>query len=58
VPYRAGATAERAAARSLHATRVEQPDVVVESGGQMRSYVGRAWLPNALPAGVSADDLR
>lgn len=56
--YRAGATPDRTTARSLHGMRVEQPDVVVESGGQMRSYVGRAWLPNALPAGVSADDLR
>jgi uncharacterized membrane protein len=31
--------------------------VVVESGGQMRSYVGRAWLPGALPAGVTPADL-
>lgn len=55
--YRAGAAAGRAAERDLHASRVVQPDVVVESGGQMRSYVGRAWLPGALPAGVTPDDL-
>src|ERR1700761_8221050 len=43
--YRAKA-AELAGARgSLHASRVVQPDVIVDSGGQMRSYVGRAWLP-------------
>jgi hypothetical protein len=36
---------------------VVQPDVIVESGGQMRSYVGRTWLPGALPAGVTPDDL-
>ncbi|QCP49985.1 DUF2844 domain-containing protein [Trinickia violacea] len=48
------------AATSLnrHAGRVQQGDFVVESGGQMRSYIGRAWLPGALPAGVSIDDLR
>jgi hypothetical protein len=55
--YRSGATAGFPAAHDLHASRVVQPDVVVESGGQMRSYVGRAWLPGALPAGVTPDDL-
>jgi hypothetical protein len=55
--YRSGATANLAAGRELHAARVARPDVVVESGGQMRSYVGRAWLPDALPAGVTPDDL-
>ena len=55
--YRAGAAANLAAAHNLHASRVALPDVVVESGGQMRSYVGRAWLPGALPAGVTPGDL-
>jgi Protein of unknown function (DUF2844) len=55
--YRAGAAAAASGGRDLHASRVAQPDVVVESGGQMRSYVGRAWLPAALPAGVTPDEL-
>jgi len=57
--YRTGA-AEAAAAPdgNLHASRVVRPDVVVESGGPMRGYAGRAWLPGALPPGVTADDLR
>ncbi|TAL96562.1 MAG: DUF2844 domain-containing protein [Paraburkholderia sp.] len=53
-----GAASAQASESALHATRIARPDVIVESGGQMRSYVGRAWLPRALPAGVSADDLR
>ena len=56
--YRAGAAARSGLVPSLHAAQVAQPDVIVESGGQMRSYVGRAWLPAALPAGVVPDDLR
>ncbi|WP_028224347.1 DUF2844 domain-containing protein [Paraburkholderia ferrariae] len=57
--WRSGASAALDAARGdLHSARVDQPDVVVETGGQMRSYVGRAWLPAALPAGVSEGDLR
>ena len=56
--WRDGAASAQASGSALHATRIARPDVIVESGGQMRSYVGRAWLPGALPAGVSADDLR
>jgi hypothetical protein len=57
-PYRAKAAAQLSALSQLHASRVEQPEVIVESGGQMRSYVGRAWLPAAVPSGFSPADLR
>lgn len=58
VSYLAGATAGAApAGGNLHSSRISRPDVVVESGGPMRAYVGRAWLPGALPPGVTADDL-
>jgi hypothetical protein len=53
----AGEAAALASDHDLHDSRVAQPDVIVGSGGQMRSYAGHAWLPNALPAGVTADDL-
>ncbi|MDE1183851.1 DUF2844 domain-containing protein [Paraburkholderia sp.] len=56
--YRAGTDASRADLRSLHANRVARDGVIVEAGGQMRSYVGRAWLPAALPPGVTPDDLQ
>ena len=52
--YRAGAQAATADG-NLHVSRVARPDVIVESGGPMRGYVGRAWLPAALPPGVTAD---
>jgi hypothetical protein len=52
--YRAGAAAATADG-NLHVSRVVRPDVIVESGGPMRGYVGRAWLPAALPPGVTAD---
>lgn len=32
--------------------------VVFESGGRMRSFHGRAYLSNALPAGTSTDDIQ
>lgn len=43
---------------NLHASRRVRPDVIVESGGPMRSYTGRAWLPGALPPGVNIENLQ
>jgi hypothetical protein len=42
----------------LHrALRLALPDLVIESGGHMRAYRGRAYLPMRLPAGVMTADL-
>ena len=38
--------------------RVDTPSLVLESGGMMRAFVGRAYLPDQLPAGVSAVDIQ
>lgn len=35
-----------------------EPDLVIESGGHPRSFVGRAYLPSALPAGVVEKDIQ
>jgi hypothetical protein len=43
----------------LHrALRLALPDLVIESGGHMRAYRGRAYLPMRLPAGTSTADLK
>lgn len=36
---------------------IDLPGVVIESGGHMRAYAGRAWIPASLPAGFSAADI-
>ena len=38
--------------------RIATPELVVESGGHMRAYSGRAYLPPLIPAGASTADLR
>jgi len=38
--------------------RVASSELVVESGGHLRAYSGRAYLPALIPAGTSAADLR
>lgn len=37
---------------------VNRPEVVIFSGGHMRAFEGRAWMPAELPAGFSANDIR
>jgi hypothetical protein len=37
---------------------IERPDLVIQSGGHPRAFRGRAFLPDQLPAGVSADEIR
>jgi hypothetical protein len=34
---------------------IQTPDLVVQTGGHMRAYNGRAYLPDSLPRGVTAD---
>jgi hypothetical protein len=54
-------TAELAARDHLglhRSVRVATSRLVVESDGHLRAYVGRAYLPAMIPAGVSAAELR
>jgi hypothetical protein len=52
---------EQAAATTPHvghrSLSVELPTLVVHSGGRMRAYFGRAWVPDLIPQSVSAADI-
>jgi hypothetical protein len=37
---------------------IEQPGLVVQSGGHMRGFVGKAYVPQAVPQGVALDEIR
>ncbi len=41
-----------------HHLQVEQSDLVVQVSGHMRAFTGRAYLPQAIPGGVSFEDLQ
>jgi Protein of unknown function (DUF2844) len=36
---------------------IEQSGLVVQSGGHMRAFVGKAYVPEALPQGVTVDEI-
>lgn len=54
--YSDGIKAQAALGRRF--IRIVQPDFVFQHGGHMRSYAGRAYLPQLLPAGVTAEDIQ
>jgi hypothetical protein len=53
--YVSGAKAQPASHRHLE---IRQSDLVVQAGGHMRAFSGRAYLPQGLPSGIALDELR
>ncbi len=41
-----------------HPVMIQLPGLVVQSGGHMRSFAGRAYVPDMLPQGVAAEAIR
>ncbi|HEY4446136.1 MAG TPA: DUF2844 domain-containing protein [Steroidobacteraceae bacterium] len=50
-------TAAKAPHSGHHHLQIRRSDLVVLAGGHMRAFSGLAYLPQALPSGVSAGDL-
>lgn len=50
--------AARAGRSGRNRLDLERSDLVIQSGGHMRAFYGRAYLANAVPDGVSPDALR
>jgi hypothetical protein len=53
--FQSAAKAGRAGRNRLD---LERRDLVMQSGGHMRAFFGRAYLVGAVPGGVSTDELR
>lgn len=56
--YASGVKAIHALRHSRGPVAVEATDLVVHSGGHMGSFFGQAWLPSALPNGVTGADIK
>jgi len=37
---------------------IQQPGFVLQTGGHMRAYFGRAYIPTMLPSGVQAEEIK
>lgn len=56
--YSEAAKAQRESHVERRPLDIQEPGLVVQTAGHMRAYYGRAYDPELLPAGVSANDVR
>ncbi|KVG67306.1 DUF2844 domain-containing protein [Burkholderia pseudomultivorans] len=56
--YTAGVEAAHAARGWRAPVSVSTSDLVIRTGGHMGAFSGQAWLPTALPAGLTGNDIQ
>ena len=56
--YAQAAKEQRESHPGRHPLNIQQSGLVVQSGGHMRSYMGRAYAPDMVPQGVNVDALQ
>jgi Protein of unknown function (DUF2844) len=56
--YVQAAKAQSGARMGRRPLMIEQPGLVVESGGHLRAFSGKAYVPDMLPSGVRAEDIQ
>ena len=57
-PYFDTYVAEVQKRKARGAVNVVLPGLVVQSGGHMRAFAGKAYLPDGMPAGVASEEIR
>jgi hypothetical protein len=50
--------AQRAQRRGRGPVQIQEPGLVVQVAGHMRAFFGKAYVPQMLPAGIRAEDIR
>jgi hypothetical protein len=56
--YGEGVKAHHAESAGRRPLNIQQPTLVVQTSGHMRSFAGKAYDPTLLPQGVTASDIR
>jgi hypothetical protein len=56
--FRQAAKTQRETSSVRRMLRIEQPGLVLHSGGHARAFVGHAYVPELLPPGVHAEEIR
>jgi hypothetical protein len=57
-PYVQAVQAQHAQSHGRGPLLIQQPGLVVQMGGHMGSLAGRAYLPQSMPPGVRAEEIR
>ena len=56
--YSAGVQAHKAKYVGRRPLSIQQPGLVVQTGGHMRAYFGRAYVPELVPQGVTIEEIQ
>jgi hypothetical protein len=56
--YAQAVQTQRASHRGRGPLLIQQPGLVVQISGHMRAFVGKAYVPQMMPAGVHVEDIR
>jgi hypothetical protein len=56
--YIAAVKAAKAGRPGRRPLNIQDPGLVVQSGGHMRAYVGKIYVPEMVPQGITADAIR
>jgi hypothetical protein len=56
--YSAAAQAGKAGHPGRRPLNIQLPGLIVQTGGHMRAYFGRAYVPGMLPGNVTADEIK
>lgn len=57
-PYAQAAAIRRSLRVGRGPLLINQPGLVVQSGGHLRSFAGKAYIPDMLPTGLRAEDVQ
>ena len=58
VEFDAGVASQARAQGLKRSATIDHDDLVVQSGGRLNAFVGRAWLKSQLPPDVNPDEIR
>ena len=56
--YRAAVQSQNSSHIARRPVMIDQPGLVVQVGGHMRAFAGRAYIPDGLPSGVHVEDIQ
>jgi len=56
--YRVAVQAQNSGHIARRPVMIDQPGLVVQIGGHMRAFAGRAYIPDTLPSGVHVEDIQ
>ena len=56
--YRAAVQSQSGGRTARRPIMIDQPGLVVQIGGHMRAFAGRAYIPDRLPSGVHVEDIQ